>query len=135
MKRLQGGKVPLIGHFQRGFTLIEVLVALAIAAVGLAAVSKSLYQNIEVADRLSQKMIGTWVASNYLNELHVNREYLSGGSTRDTVTMASRKWRIEAEYTPTGDNQIVRVDVSVYEGATRDRRAAKIFGFLSQPKN
>jgi general secretion pathway protein I len=135
MKRLQEGKVSLIGHLQQGFTLIEVLVALAIAAVGLAAVSKSLYQNIEVADRLSQKMIGTWVASNYLNELHVNREYLSGGSTRDTATMANRKWRIEAEYKPTGDNQIVRVDVSVYEGATQDRRAAKIFGFLSQPKN
>ncbi len=119
----------------RGFTLLEVLVALAIAAVGLAAVSKALYQNIEVAGRLEQKMIGTWVASNYLSELQINREYLSGGSTSGTSKMAEREWRIEAEYTPTGDNQIVRVDVSVYDGNAQDRAAAKIFGFLSQPKN
>jgi general secretion pathway protein I len=118
-----------------GFTLLEVLVALAIAAVGLAAVSKALYQNIEVADRLEQKMVGTWVASNHLSELQINREYLSGGSTSDTSEMAQREWRIETEYTPTGDNQIVRVDVSVYEGNSQDRTAAKVFGFLSQPKN
>ena len=61
----------------KGFTLLEVLVALSIAAIGLAAVSRALYQNIEVADRLSQKMVGTWVASNYLAELQINREYLN----------------------------------------------------------
>ncbi len=118
-----------------GFTLLEVLVALAIAAVGLAAVSKALYQNIEVADRLEQKMVGTWVANNYLSELQINQAYLLGGSTSDTSKMAEREWKIDAEYTPTGDNQIVRVDVSVYEGNTQDRAAAKIFGFLAQPKN
>ena len=118
-----------------GFTLLEVLVALSIAAIGLAAVSRALYQNIEVADRLSQKMVGTWVASNYLSELQINREYLSGGGSTDSVTMADREWHIESEYTPTGDNQIVRVDVSVYEGEDRDLAAAKIFGFLAQPKN
>ena len=120
---------------QRGFTLLEVLVALAIAAVGLGAVSKALYQNIEVADRLGQKMIGTWVASNYLTELQISRAYLSGGSTSDSVDMAGRKWRVEADYTPTGDNQIVRVDVKTYEGDAQDRVAARIFGFLSQPAN
>ena len=120
---------------QSGFTLLEVLVALSIAAIGLAAVSRALYQNIEVADRLSQKMVGTWVASNHLSELQINREYLSGGSTTDTATMAEREWFIQSEYTPTGDNQIVRVDVSVYEDQDRDRPAAKIFGFLAQPRN
>lgn len=125
-----------LGPFRhRGFTLLEVLVALAIASVGLAAVSKAMYQNIEVADRLGQKMIGTWVASNYLSKLQIDREYLSSGSTTDSATMAEREWQIEAEYTPTGDNQIVRVDVSVYEGDNRDIAAAKIFGFLAQPKN
>lgn len=120
---------------QSGFTLLEVLVALAIAAVGLGAVSKALYQNIEVADRLGQKMIANWVASNHLAELQIKRDYLSGGSTNDTVDMAERQWQIEAEYTPTGDNQIVRVDVSVFEGDERDRPAAKLFGFLAQPLN
>jgi hypothetical protein len=70
-----------------------------------------------------------------LSELQINREYLSGGNTSDTSEMAQREWRIETEYTPTGDNQIVRVDVSVYEGNSQDRTAAKVFGGLSQPKN
>ena len=120
---------------QGGFTLLEVLVALAIAAIGLAAVSRALYQNIEIADRLDQKMIATWVAGNHLAQLQIRREYLSGGETTDNEEMAQRDWRIESEYTPTGDNQIVRVDVHVYEGDSRDRPAAKLFGFLSQPPN
>lgn len=121
---------------EKGFTLLEVLVALAIAAVGLGAVSKALYQNIDVADRLSQKMIGTWVAGNYLTEQQIAREFLSAGSSRDSVKMAGREWQIEADYTPTGDNEIVRIDVTVYEGSGAvDRPAASLFGFISQPPN
>ena len=119
----------------RGFTLLEVLVALSIAAVGLAAVSRSLYQNIEVADRLDQKMIAGWVAANHLAELQISRAYLSGGSTNAEAEMAERQWQIEAEYTPTGDNQIVRVDVTVFEGRVGDMPAASLFGFLAQPSN
>lgn len=120
---------------EAGFTLLEVLVALSIAAVGLAAVSSAMYQNIEVADRLDQKMVAGWVAANHLSELQIRREYLSGGSTRDEIEMAGRDWRIESEYTPTGDNQIVRVDVRVYEGQQQAPGAARLFGFLSQPPN
>ncbi len=124
-------------HPDRGFTLLEVLVALSIAAIGLAAVSRSLYQNIEVADRLDQKMIGGWVVANHLAELQISRAYLSGGATDTEVQMAARDWQIEAEYTPTGDNRIVRVDVTVYEGrkSPDSLPAASGFGFLSQPLN
>lgn len=121
---------------ETGFTLLEVLVALAIAAVGLGAVTKALYQNIDVADRLGQKMIGTWVAGNYLTEQQIAREFLSAGSSRDSASMAGREWQIEAIYTPTGDNEIVRIDVTVFEGSEAyDQPAAKLFGFISQPPN
>ena len=80
-------------------------------------------------------MVATWVASNHLSELQISREYLTGGNTSDTRSMAEREWRVEAEYTPTGDNQIVRVDVSVYEGSTQEIPAARVFGFLSQPSD
>lgn len=116
-----------------GFTLIEVLVALAIAAVGLGAVAKSMGQNIDVADRLTNKMLATWVASNHIAKLHIERKYLSGGSEDNSATMGGREWAIETTYTPTINNELARVDISVYlESEGRRQLAARLFGFVAQ---
>ncbi|MFT5258592.1 MAG: general secretion pathway protein I [Saprospiraceae bacterium] len=117
-----------------GFTLLEVMVALAIAAVGLGAVARSMGQSIDVADKLSNKMLATWVASNQLSKLHIERKYLSGGGENDSATMGGREWSIQTEYTPTDNNELSRVDVTVYpEGGDRNQPAARLFGFVSQP--
>ncbi len=116
-----------------GFTLIEVMVALSIAAVGLGAVAKSMYRSIDVADRLGDKMLASWVASNHMADLHINRQYLAGGGTNNTAEMGGREWRIETEYSPTENNEISQVAIYVYPtDASTDRIAAKLFGFVSR---
>ncbi len=119
---------------KRGFTLIEVMVALSIAAVGLGAIAKSMYQNIDVADRLSEKMLATWVASDHMAKIHIERKYLASGGDSDSAEMGGREWRIDADYSPTDNTELSRVDISVYpaEGSV-ERVSAKLFGFVAQP--
>ncbi len=118
---------------QLGFTLLEILIALSIAAVGFGAVSRSLYQNIHVAERLSNKLVATWIASNTLAEMHIARQYqLSGGFNNDRE-MGGQRWRVESDYSTTGDTEVVRVDVNVYPENEPGQVAAHLFGYVAQP--
>lgn len=119
---------------QRGFTLLEVMVALAIAAIGLTAVSKSLYQSMEVADRLTEKLLGTWVASNVLAEMHISRAYQTSGSVGGDTRMGGQDWEVRTDFEATGDPEISRINVSVLSPSDPGREAARLFGFVSRPK-
>src|SRR5256885_498304 len=54
----------MIRRASRGFTLIEILVALAIIAVALAAGLRALSQSIDSAGALKQRTLALWVAQN-----------------------------------------------------------------------
>lgn len=114
-----------------GFTLLEVMVALAVAAIGLAAISKSLSTTVEVADRLSQRTLATWVASNRMAELRMTRQFVSNGSQSSEARLGEREWRTEERYSATPDPDISRVVVNVFEGNEK-RVAASLSSYLAR---
>lgn len=118
---------------QSGFTLLEVMVALAVAAVGLGAISKSMISNVDVADRLTQRSLGTWVASNRMAELRMYRQFSSAGGQSGEAEMGGIKWRIEEEYSTTADPNISRVEITVYS-ENDERRVAALTGYLARYK-
>jgi general secretion pathway protein I len=59
------------GRRARGFTLIEVLVALAVIAVALGAVLRATGQIAAAHDRLVQQQIASWCAENAFAELRL----------------------------------------------------------------
>lgn len=81
----------------RGFTLIEVVVALAVLAIGMTAVLHSASQAAHAGTFLKQRTIAHWVASNRAAEYSINREWPDPGTTSGTETMADQTWRWEAE--------------------------------------
>ncbi len=78
-----------------GFTLIEVMVALAVVAVTLPALLFTLFQQIDGTEYLRDRTIASWVASNKLTELRLmmaKEQTLSLSEASGEAEMANRTW-------------------------------------------
>jgi general secretion pathway protein I len=96
-----------------GFTLVEVLVALAIVAVALAAASRAAGLSTDSAGALKRRVLAGFVAENRMAELAARRAWppigtLRGSETQDGIAFA---WRIDVHGTP--HPQLRRVEISV----------------------
>ena len=113
-----------------GFTLIELMVALAVLAIGMTAVLHSTSQAGHAGIFLKQKTIAHWVASNQAAELSINREWLEPGVTTGTETMARQTWNWEAEVqnTEVPELRLVTIRVSL-DGEEK----ASLITFLGKP--
>jgi len=117
-----------------GFTLLEILVALSIVAVGLVAVAKSLVGNVAMTQEVEDRLIANWVASNRLAEIRLERKWRAGSQAQTTVTMAGRTWHMKEQFTTTPDKDLARVDVSVFSDKITERQSASLFGYITRYK-
>ena len=75
---------------QRGFTLLEVLVALAVVAIALGAGIKAAGSNIDNAAYLRDRTLAHWVAMNKLAEMETMKKFPSPGTTERGSTRCAR---------------------------------------------
>lgn len=116
----------------RGFTLVEVLVALAVIAIALTAVMHNFGQNVDTTVALRDRTIAQWVAQNRLATHYLSRDWPSADTTDGSTEMAGRKWLWRERVSTTPDNDIRRIEVEIR--LTADREAlARLVGFLSKP--
>ena len=115
----------------RGFTLIEIMVALAVASIGLLAISVALDRSIDTLEALESKTIASWVASNRLSDLRMSREFRSAGTSQSSETMGGREWRVVDNYYSTEDPNISRVIVQVFHPGS-DLPVTENVGFLGR---
>lgn len=97
-----------------GFTLVEVLLALAIIAIALTALLKATAQNIENTHRLKEKAISHWVAMQGVSMIQLNLVQVnqSQESTQAT-TMLGEKWYWRAKISATPLNKMQKITISV----------------------
>lgn len=104
-------------QLNKGFTLIEVLVALAIFAISVTALTGTFQSNINNAARLKDKTMATWVAQNRLVELkaayNLNRTVPSTSLKKEKVEFAGRKWVIETSGEKTLQGILINVIIDV----------------------
>lgn len=81
----------------KGFTLLEVIVAMAVAAIGLAGVIKVAGGNAYNAQYLQEKTFAQWVAMNQITELRVKNDFPAIGKKTGDMEMAGRKWYWQQE--------------------------------------
>lgn len=99
-----------------GFTLVEVMVALAIVALALPALLVALSRQVDATAYLRDKSIARMVAANKLTEFRIvsrARQSLSQGRENGSSDMAGREWFWWLESQPTEVPDFYRVEIDV----------------------
>ncbi|MGH8303063.1 MAG: type II secretion system minor pseudopilin GspI, partial [Steroidobacteraceae bacterium] len=119
----------------RGFTLIEVLVALAIVAIGMSAVLEALTSSANTAIYLQDKTFAQWVALNRIETVRLSGTVPSAGTSNDDTDYAGRSWEWRQKVTSTRIPGMVQVDIDVRPADSKaaDDRGwyASATGFIS----
>ena len=101
----------------RGFTLVEVLVALMIVAIGLAALMVAVSGTARTSGYLRDKTLAQWIALNRLTEVRLNRNNKFAKNTDAAeVNFAGRTWHYDTRYFDTSFATMKRIVVRVYAG-------------------
>lgn len=123
----------------RGFTLLEMLIAVAIVGVIGAAVSTAIGGVANQTRALEQRTVANWIATNHLTRLRLeqrrNGQLLREGRQQTPLLFADREWEVRTEIKTTEHPWIRRVEVSVYETVGDDGQRgpySQISGFLGQ---
>ena len=118
----------------RGFTFIEVLIALVVVALGLAAVAKQTGQSARTARIVQSKTLANWIALNKLTELRLIEGVPSAGTDSDEIEYAGRNWFWESEIIKPSDdvNNFMRVEVSVALADSPEDIIAVVTGFIGR---
>lgn len=117
----------------RGFTLVEVLVAVAVLAIAMAAVIGAMARQANNAGYLKQKTLALWVAHNRLTEIQLQRETPSTGRSDGKAEMGGFEWKWEAVVHATEDPRLRRIDLIVRRPEDKEGSLAQLNGFIAVP--
>jgi general secretion pathway protein I len=110
---------------QQGFTLIEIVIALAIVAIGVLSVAEAMIQHTQVAGSLEKRVMAAWVASNQIalltHDSKINR--IKEGSTSEVVEMGGHKWRAQSKIRKTDVERVFLLTVTVKDESRRQEPA------------
>jgi general secretion pathway protein I len=96
---------------QRGFTLLEVLIALVIVTLAVSALLGTVTSSASNVDYLRQKTVAEWVALNRLTEVRIAQQMPDKGKRTGNAEMAGMRWQWEEEVTELPIKGMFRVEI------------------------
>ena len=115
----------------QGFSLLEVLIAMAVISVALLALSRTGGGVPLQQAALEQRTLAQWVAQNAISEIRLREEFPVAGSREGREEMGQQLWTWRAQVQDTDDPNIRRIDVSVYRDGHSEAAAAHT-GFVGR---
>ena len=117
-------------YFQKGFTLIEIIVALAVVAIAVLSMMGSMNTHAYVSSELEKTMLARWVASNVIAETRYQAgiDKVGPGRSSETVRMGGHEWRARSTISET---DVENVFLLIVEVSDRDNPGEKPLSSLT----
>lgn len=116
----------------RGFTLIEVLIALAVISISLIAIAGEMIQMLDTATTMRQRTFASWIAYNKIAEMRLENVLPKVSSSSGEVKYAGVDWNWRAVVSETGVENLYRVDVSISRPG-EEPLMRPVTGFIGEP--
>ena len=113
-----------------GFTLVEILVALAIIAIALTAGMRALAQATDTASALKARTLALWVAQNRLAAAQIATPWPALGTYAGDATQAGARFVWQANVATTPNPAFRKFEITVAEPQAPDYVLARLVGFL-----
>lgn len=117
-----------------GFTLVEVLVALAILSIALLSSLRVAGQGVNNAAELRSRLLSGWVAENLLAEHRARGDWLPLGMQHGTVRQGGVDFSWREEVIATQNPAFRRIDVFVFAAQNDTHQLYHLTGFVVQPQ-
>ncbi len=122
--------------FARGFTLLEVMVALAIVATALPALMMLITSQLQGAGFNREKTQAYWIAENQLTRIKMRKALVEQYNIPDTesgnIERGGVRWYWELEAEDTEVEGFLRLDVRVALDSSKDNTLATLSGFINE---
>ncbi|MGA9854189.1 MAG: type II secretion system minor pseudopilin GspI [Gammaproteobacteria bacterium] len=118
----------------RGFTLIEVLIALAVLAIGMIAVIGTAGTSTRQAAELKDETFAHWIAMNELTSLRLAPAWPDVGTQKGEADMVGQQWNWQATVSTTSDPDLLRADIDVSNALAPSTVVSSLTGFIGRPQ-
>jgi len=99
--------------YQRGMTLIEVMVALAIFAVAALSIVNMTGEHIRSLTYLEQKNVGLWIANNHLTQINLDDKFPALGTKNGKLEYAGITWFWQQKVIKTADPKFRSINIRI----------------------
>jgi general secretion pathway protein I len=111
----------------KGFTLVEVLVALGVAAISLTASLKATSSMVSSNEELRMRLVATWSAENRMAVIRLEKQWPDVGNTEFSCDQVNYKLLCKQKITAMPYKEIRGVELEVF--AETGLRVARLVGF------
>ena len=116
---------------QKAFTLLEVMIALAVLTIGLLTLEKVSSQNTIQTAYLKDKTLAQWVAINRVNEVKLLPVWPDIGTSSGSEDMARQTWQWRMKVSETPDKGMRKLEVDVKKENVDGEPVVRFLSFVN----